>query len=67
MTGRIEDDSMAKILTFAKVESPQRRSPGIGPAEIVFFPGVRVEYHDERAPPSRNNRRRKPRDAAEAS
>ena len=58
---------MARILQFVKAGPERRRSARAGPAEIVFFPGVRVEYHDERAPPARNSRRRKSGDAAEAS
>ena len=35
---------MAEIIAFQTPKSGSRRSAG-GPAEILFFTGVRVEYH----------------------
>lgn len=35
---------MAEIIAFQTPRSGARRSAG-GPAEILFFTGVRVEYH----------------------
>ena len=31
-------------------------------AEVIIFPGIRVEYHDEPAPPRQEERRRAKRD-----
>jgi hypothetical protein len=38
--------AMAKILQFARPDTDRRRKAGDIPAEIVIFPGIRVEYHD---------------------
>jgi len=57
---------MAVILDFratsARAPSAQRRA-GAGSAEIVIFPGIRYEYHDEPRPaeaakPGRTARKR---------
>jgi hypothetical protein len=41
---------MCRILPFARLKVPPPQRPRRGaPAEIVIFPGVRVEYHP--APP----------------
>ena len=40
---------MAKILQFAQPHTDRRRKAGNTSAQIVIFPGIRVEYHD--APP----------------
>jgi hypothetical protein len=37
---------MAYILAFAKRELVRKRPSGGAPAEIIIFPGVRIEYHD---------------------
>lgn len=63
---------MAKILQFSEVEGRPRpeRSGSARPAmaEIVIFPGVRVEYHDEPPKPagSRGGRRRQAKAAVSA-
>jgi hypothetical protein len=41
---------MAVILPFTTERTGRATKAGEGRGEIVFFPGVRVEYHD--APPS---------------
>jgi len=43
---------MAKVLQFALRTSGDRRGVPDVPAEIVIFPGVRVEYHDAPQPPA---------------
>ena len=43
---------MAKVLQFALSASAERRPRPDAPAEIVIFPGVRVEYHDAPPPPA---------------
>lgn len=38
---------MAQILAFPENSTPRPpRPPSAGSAEIVLFPGIRVEYHD---------------------
>ena len=55
---------MADILVFPHDTMPRRRPGEAGNAEIVIFPGIRVEYHD-RSPepagttPSRRRSRRR--------
>lgn len=46
---------MADILTFKRRAGSAPRPPRSGEpqAEIVIFPGVRYEYHDDQAPKSR--------------
>jgi hypothetical protein len=54
---------MATILTFAKRAARRKRATRIAAAEIVIFPGVRVEYHDEARSPTRRRKLRKTREA----
>jgi hypothetical protein len=54
---------MGKILPFTCLPRSTSRKPGDASAEIVIFPGVRVEYHDQppapagKGGPSRRGRR----------
>ena len=41
---------MSEILPFRSVASERKRGAARVPCEIVFFTGVRVEYHERRAP-----------------
>jgi hypothetical protein len=52
---------MAQILTFPKIEASRRSHRGSVNAEVVIFPGVRVEYHDQPPKPAGNGRRRRTR------
>lgn len=47
---------MTKILSFIRPEGTRKRSAGNLQAEIVIFPGVRVEYHDQPPKPAGNGR-----------
>jgi hypothetical protein len=49
---------MAKILPFATAQRTRKRYTGGGTAEVVIFPGIRVEYHDEPTKPAGSPRRR---------
>ena len=49
---------MAKILPFQRVDGTRSRKADAAPAEIVIFPGVRVEYHDRPPDPAGNGRPR---------
>ena len=51
---------MAQILPFSSAERRSRpeRSGMMNAAEIVIFPGVRVEYHDEPPKPAGSGRPR---------
>ena len=49
---------MAKILPLPRLETTRRRKAEGAPAEIVFFPGVRIEYHDRPPEPAGNGRPR---------
>jgi hypothetical protein len=52
---------MAEILAFQNARNGTRKSVG-GPAEILFFTGVRVQYHEpdltEREPAGARRKRR---------
>jgi hypothetical protein len=53
--------TMAEILAFPKLEAGRRsHRQGVG-AEVVIFPGVRVEYHDQPPKPAGRGRSRRPR------
>jgi hypothetical protein len=49
------------ILPFTKPEASRIRRAGAGSAEIVIFPGVRIEYHDEKPAPGGKGRTRRRR------
>lgn len=49
---------MAKILPFPRLDATRSRKPDDVPAEIVIFPGIRVEYHDRPPGPAGNGRPR---------
>ncbi|MBA3519160.1 MAG: hypothetical protein H0T75_16340 [Rhizobiales bacterium] len=49
---------MAKILAFTRLDTARSRKAGERSAEIVIFPGVRVEYHDCPPSPAGNGRPR---------
>ena len=62
---------MSNILPFAAAAPDRRRKPGAGTAEIVIFPGIRVEYHDrpkaaKGGAKPRRQRRRNPKGALSA-
>jgi hypothetical protein len=52
---------MAKILPFAKGRVGRKPTAQQGTGEIVIFPGVRVEYHDQTPAPEAKQRRRRVR------
>jgi hypothetical protein len=52
---------MAKVLQFALRASGERRVASNAPAEIVIFPGVRVEYHGDGPAPDDKRRQRRGR------
>lgn len=56
---------MAKILPFATDRA--ERKPGVRQAagELVIFPGIRVEYHDNPPEPQAKRSRRRSRRRAE--
>ena len=62
---------MAKILPFINAElhnRPVRTSaPRAAMAEIVIFPGIRVEYHDEPPKPAGDGRSRRRNRQAKAA
>jgi hypothetical protein len=54
---------MAEILPFASAHVHRRRKLAAAAGEVVIFPGIRIEYHEDApAPdankPQRRNRRR---------
>ena len=49
---------MAKILSFPRLDGHRSRKAGDASAEIVIFPGVRVEYHDRPPAPTGSGRPR---------
>ena len=56
---------MADVLIFkSRPAAAVARQPKQGPAEIVIFPGVRYEYHDE-APRPQTRRQARRRDLHE--
>ncbi len=62
---------MAEILPFAGAEAQRSRNGVEGAGEIVIFPGVRVEYHENAPTPEgkkrpRRNRRRAVRKSVSA-
>ena len=58
MGGAVE---MSNILPFAAAAPDRRRKPGAGSAEIVIFPGIRVEYHDRPKASKGSSKRRRQR------
>jgi hypothetical protein len=60
---------MAEILAFPKLEATRRSQREGVSAELVIFPGVRVEYHDQPPKPAggRPRRPRRPRSGDAAS
>jgi hypothetical protein len=57
---------MAKILPFARGRAGRKPAAPQGTGEIVIFPGVRVEYHDQTpAPEAKQRCRRARRNSAE--
>ena len=52
---------MAEILPFGKIESGRRMRPDGLKGEIVIFPGIRVEYHEDPPAPAGSGRRRRAR------
>ena len=61
---------MARVLSFPVGKKPQGRPPASGEAggasaEILIFPGVRVEYHDGTETVDLSRRIRSPRTGSE--
>ena len=57
---------MATILEFrAQSHTASHSRRGCGPAEIVFFPGVRYERWGDTPPPKPRIRKSRPRDTIE--
>lgn len=52
---------MGQVLPFQKSEAPRSRRVSGASADIVFFPGVRVEYHESPKAPEGTGRRRRRR------
>jgi hypothetical protein len=52
---------MGKILPFRKSEEVRTRRVDDTPAEVVIFPGIRIEYHDGTPAPEGNGRPRRRR------
>ena len=56
---------MARILPFAKAGAERMPGEQKVAGELVIFPGVRVEYHDNPPEPRARGRRRRPRRKSE--
>lgn len=53
--------AMAEILPFTSADTHRRRKVADAAGEVVIFPGIRIEYHDNASPPDASKRQRRGR------
>ena len=52
---------MAEILPFTSADAHRRRKVADAAGEVVIFPGIRVEYHENASAPDTTKRQRRSR------
>jgi hypothetical protein len=53
--------SMAEILPFTSADAHRRRKVTDAAGEVVIFPGIRIEYHENASVPEASKRQRRSR------
>ncbi len=53
--------SMAEILPFTSADAQRRRKLADAAGEVVIFPGIRIEYHENPSTPGATKRQRRGR------